>query len=98
MNTQNRPNLVTLNTGESFKIHQVTGRQGMVMPSHYSTKEAVVIVLEGTAHLKIDETEHLLESGSTFIIPANKNHTLTLQADFKAVVIMPNDSDIKFVG
>lgn len=98
MNTQNRPSLVTINTGESFKIHQVTGRQGMEMPLHYSTKEAVVIVLEGTAQLNIDETGHLLHAGSTFIIPANKNHTLVLKADFKAVVIMPNDSDIKFAG
>ena len=52
MNTQNIPKLVTLKTGESFKVYQVTGHAGMKMPLHYSTKEAVVIVQEGFAQLQ----------------------------------------------
>ena len=71
MNTQNIPKLITLKTGESFKVYQVTGHAGMKMPLHYSTKEAVVIVQEGFAQLKIDEIKHMLQEGSTFIIPGS---------------------------
>src|SRR5674476_166477 len=97
MNTQNIPKLVTLKTGESFKVYLVTGHAGMKMPLHYSTKEAVVIIQEGFAQLKIDEIKHMLQEGSTFIIPAHQNHTLSVKAKFKALVIMSQDSNIEFV-
>ena len=70
----------------------------MQMPLHYSTKEAVVIVQEGNALLKIDEKDHLLQAGSVFIILARQNHNLSLKADFKALVIMSQDSSIEFVN
>lgn len=97
MNTQNIPKLVTLKTGESLKVYQVTGNAGMDMPLHYSTKEAVIIVQEGYAQLKIDEIKHLLQAGNIFIIPAHQNHTLSVKSKFKAFVIMSQDSAIEFV-
>jgi len=97
MKTINMPELVTLEKGALFKVLQVTGQGGMQMPLHYSTKEAVVIVLEGSAQLKIDEKEHLLQAGGNFIIPARQNHSLSLKTGFKALVIMPLDSNIEFV-
>jgi quercetin dioxygenase-like cupin family protein len=98
MEKLNKPELVKLSTGESLKVLQVTGQEGMLMPLHHSTGEAVVIVLEGSAVLKIDENEHLLQEGGAFIIPANQNHSLTLHAKFKALVVMPRDSNIEFVN
>lgn len=97
MNTQNIPKLVTLKSGESFKVYQVTGLTGMKMPLHHSTKEAVVIVQEGYAQLKIDEIKHMLLEGSSFIIPAHQNHTLSVKAKFKALIMMSQDSNIEFV-
>lgn len=97
MNTQNIPKLVTLKSGESLKVYQVTGHAGMKMPLHYSTKEAVVIVQEGYAQLKIDEIKHILQEGSSFIIPAHQNHTLSVKAKFKALIIKSVDSNIDFV-
>ncbi len=97
MNTQNIPQLATLKSGESLKVYQVTGHAGMKMPLHYSTKEAVVIVQEGYAQLKIDEIKHILQEGSSFIIPAHQNHTLSVKAKFKALIIMSLDSNIEFV-
>ena len=58
MKTINMPELVTLKAGASLKVLQVTGQADTQMPLHYSTKEAVVIVQEGSALLKIDEKEH----------------------------------------
>jgi quercetin dioxygenase-like cupin family protein len=97
MKTTNKPELVTLTTGALFKVLKVTGQSGMQMPLHYSTKEAVLIVLEGIALLKIYEKDHLLQAGDSFIIPARQNHNLSLESDFKALVIMPLDSNIEFV-
>ncbi len=97
MNTQNIPKLTTINSGASLKVHEVTGKAGMEMPLHYSTFEAVVIVQEGSALLAFDGVEHLLEKGSSFIIPAKKNHSLLLKADFKSLVVMALDSKIEFV-
>ncbi|HZK94338.1 MAG TPA: hypothetical protein VFC67_09040 [Prolixibacteraceae bacterium] len=97
MNTLNIPKLVTLKSGESFKVYQVTGLAGMKMPLHHSTKEAVVIVQEGYAQLKIDEIKYMLMAENTFIIPAHQNHTFSVKAKFKALVIMSQNSDIEFV-
>ena len=97
METSNKPGLVKLASGESFKILEVTGQAGMQMPLHYSTKEAVEIVQEGSALLKIDEKEHMLQSGGVFIIPALQKHSLLLKTDFKSLVLMSLDSNIEFV-
>jgi len=97
MKTINKPELVSLKTGASFKVLKVTGQSGMQMPLHYSTKEAVLIVQEGSALLKIEEKEHLLQAGDSFIIPARQNHNLSLKSEFKALVIMSLDSNIEFV-
>jgi len=98
MKTIIKPELVSLKTGALFKVLKVTGQSGMQMPLHYSTKEAVLIVQEGSALLKIDEKEHLLQTGSSFIIPARQNHSLSLKTEFKALVVMSNDSNIEFVN
>ena len=97
MNRQDIPKLVTIKTGASFKIHEVTGQAGMVMPLHYSTREAVVIVQEGSAILSIDEQKVRLEKNDSYVIPAHKNHSLLLETEFKSLVIMALDSDIEFV-
>lgn len=90
--------MITLLTGASNKVLQVTGQAGISMPLHYSTQEAVIIVLEGSAVLIIDEKENLLEKGSAFIIPARQEHSLSLKAEFKALVVMAHDSVIEFVN
>lgn len=98
METSNKPGLVSLKTGASFKVLKVTGQSGMQMPLHYSTKEAVLIVQEGSALLKVDQKGQLLQAGDSFIIPARQNHNLSLKSNFKALVIMPLDSNIEFVN
>lgn len=92
-----KPELTSLKVGNSFKTMQVEGRAGMIMPPHHSTKEAVIVVQQGQALLKMLESDHVLQKGSTFIIPAGKEHTLTIQKDFKAIVIMAVDSKINFI-
>lgn len=97
MNTQNIPKLTTIKTGDSFKVHEVTGRAGMAMPLHYSTREAVVIVQIGSALLNIDEKKVRLKKNDSYVISAYKNHSLLLETEFKSLVIMELNSDIEFV-
>lgn len=97
MEVMNKPEVTPLEMGTSVKTLKVTGLAGMTMPPHHSTKEAVIVVQEGQALLKMPESDHLLTKGSTFIIPAGKEHTLIIQKDFKAVAIMAVDSEIKFI-
>lgn len=96
MEALNRPELALLKTGESFKVFKVTGRAGMTMPLHHSTKEAVVMVQEGSALLKIGGKQHLLQKGDAFVIPAGQNHSLSLETELKAFVVMAPDSSIEF--
>lgn len=97
MEVMNRPELTSLKMGDSIKTMQVKGLSGMVMPPHHSTKEAVIVVQEGEALLKMPDSEYKLEKGSVFIIPAGKEHTLTITKDFKAVAIMAADSEINYI-
>ena len=96
METINRPSLTQLDKSASYKVVQVTGQPGMIMPYHYSTKEVVLIIMEGAALLTMDKKEHLLKKGDTFIIPANQSHQLFLQTEFKGIVIMPINATILF--
>src|SRR5690606_35799512 len=98
MNTViNSPELSPLEVGERFKTFQVKGRAGMKMPPHHSTQEAVIVVHQGRAVLAMADGQHVLSAGSTMIIPAGKEHTLTLKEDFKATAIMGVDSQINFI-
>ena len=96
MKTSDKPELVVFQTGESFKVLQVKGKAEMIMPLHYSTMEAVIVVLAGSAILAIDHNKYLLQEGNSFVIPARQKHTLSLKAEFKALVVMPKDSMIEF--
>ncbi len=95
--TIEKPVMTPLKVGESFRTFNVTGKKGMEMPEHISTKEAVVIVQEGSALLKIDGKEQTLEKEGVYIIPAKKPHSLQLLTDFKAVALMAMDSEIEFI-
>lgn len=97
MKTSDLPEMIPLKNGESLKIFQINAKARMKMPMHYSTKEAVVIILEGHALLKIDKIKHILQKGTVFIIPAQQNHTLSVKTKFKALLIMAEDSKIEFI-
>ena len=98
MDTQIKPEMRVFQTGDKFKVLKVKGLKGAVMPSHFSTKEAVIIVLEGEAILNLSEKQIHLKAKDSAIIPANEIHTLQITETLLANVIMEMDSDIKFEG
>lgn len=93
---QNKPEMTLLASGKSIKTFKITATAGMEMPEHHSTKEAVVVVQKGKAILTMPDKKHVLETGSSFIIPAGVNHSLSIQEDFQALAIMALESEIKF--
>jgi quercetin dioxygenase-like cupin family protein len=94
---ENSPQMVILNIGKSFKVLQITGSKGMSMPQHLSTREAVVIVQKGTATLSISGNDLSLKEHESMIIPAGEKHSLQINEDFQAHVIMETDSQIMFI-
>ena len=96
MENSNKPEMTPLNNGKTFKTLNITAKAGMEMPLHHSTKEAVIVVLEGEAILKMPDGEHSLKEGTTFIIPAMIEHSLKIRTDFHAIAIMENTSAIEF--
>ena len=98
MEIKEKPLLSPLHVGEYFKVLEVTGGAEADMPLHYCTSEAVITIRQGRAILTIDNRDHKLTSGDSFLIPANKQHTLNITEALKAVVVMEKDADIEFVN
>lgn len=90
------PQMTTSQSGKYFKVLHVTGSEGMQMPEHMTTKEAVIVVQKGTATLKLKGEQYPLKLNDTFVIPGGEAHTLTIRENFQAAVIMEIDSEIKF--
>lgn len=98
METQTKPQMSILKSGKEYKILNVTGVKGAQMPPHYSTKEAIIILLNGEALLKMEGKDIRLLPGEFIIIPAAEPHALYIKEDFEANVIMAIDSEIKFIN
>lgn len=96
MKIKEAPQIIIRQSGNSVKVLQVTGNDGMTIPEHFCTKEAVLVVQKGTAILTMDGIENALMRDQSFIIPGGKKHTLNMKEGFQAVVIMDIDSEIKF--
>lgn len=94
---ESTPQMVILDIGKSFKVLQITGSEGMSMAQHLSTKEAVITILKGTATLSMNGNDHSLNEHESMIIPAGEKHSLQINQDFQAHVIMESDSQIKFI-
>lgn len=82
--------------GVSLKVLNVSGEEGMHMPLHHSTREAVVICQRGSAVLNMDGKEYEISQGNNTIIPVGVEHSLTTHNEFRAYVVMDIKSAIIF--
>ena len=80
-----------------YKVMEVALNSGETIPLHKATSDAFIIVKEGTAKIIFSDTQAELHQGSTFAIPANKEHTLQVKEAFKAFVVFVSDAEIKFL-
>ena len=91
-----QPEVTPLSKGKELKVLQVTAEAGAMMPPQYSTKEAVVTIIDGNAILEMNGEETILKKGTTFLIPEKQTHSLTAITKLLATVVMPIDSFIEF--
>ncbi|GEO05038.1 hypothetical protein AAE02nite_27020 [Adhaeribacter aerolatus] len=80
----------------SYKILQITLPAGKIMPRHYATSDAFIMVVSGEARLSLTTKEQILQPGATFPIPAREPHTLEILSDFRAFVVLAADANIEF--
>ena len=54
--------------------------------THSSQGDALILVLEGTAKVTIDNNEHILSEGETIVMPANHPHSVYALCRFKMLL------------
>lgn len=62
--------------------------KGEGLSEHTTPFDALVMVVDGKVDITIGETTHLLETGDSIIMPANRPHALTALEKFKMVLTM----------
>ena len=82
------PKVKLLSEGEKFTVKQMRAKAGELLPKHTANLESVLIVM--------DETDHTLHEGDSFIIPADIMHQIRAIEDFRAVHIMPKEIAFTF--
>jgi quercetin dioxygenase-like cupin family protein len=55
---------------------------------HTTPYDALVIILEGTAEIKVAEKIHILNEGMSIMMPANTPHSLKAMERFKMLLAM----------
>lgn len=91
-----RPKMEPAASGEDFKVLNVSAPAGAEMPEHHATTEAVICVQSGKAILSMGGKTHELTVGKSIILPANEDHSLKIEEEFKAHVVMKKEGEIKF--
>lgn len=79
-----------------YKIMEVTLDTGEEMPLHKATSDAFIIVREGAGTITFTDHKVDLQQGSSQLVPAHKEHTLHINENFKACIIMAPEAEIKF--
>ncbi|HEY9002773.1 MAG TPA: cupin domain-containing protein [Mucilaginibacter sp.] len=85
-----------LQVTDHYKVVKVEFAAGHSMPRHTATSDAFLIVESGKALLIFEKETVELSQGITQPIPANEEHMLKIVDDFKAYIIMANESKINF--
>lgn len=91
-----KPKVELLARGTQFHAKQMEAKSGELLPKHIATIESVLIVLEGECVLELEDKEHVLKRGDSFIVPPEIEHQISVVQDFKAVHVMTNDIKFKF--
>ncbi len=78
----------TLTQNEALNITLFAFDKNEEISTHQSEGDALVTVLEGTARITIEDTEYLLHSGESIVMPARKPHALCAIEPFKMMLVV----------
>ena len=62
--------------------------EGEGLSEHETPFDAFVTVVEGSARIRISDTEHTLNVGDSLVLPANITHAVDAVTKFKMLLIM----------
>ena len=62
--------------------------EGEGLTEHTSPFEALVVVLDGTAQIRVGDEEHAVAAGEAMVLPAGVPHALEARARFKMMLTM----------
>jgi len=62
--------------------------QGQNLSEHTAPFDATVIITEGEAAIRVDQTVHTIKEGEMIIMPANIPHALDAKKKFKMILVM----------
>ncbi|MDA3793308.1 MAG: cupin domain-containing protein [Elusimicrobia bacterium] len=62
--------------------------EGEKLSTHSAPYDALLQVVDGTAEIKINDEEFLVEAPAVIIMPANEPHSVYAREKFKMVLVM----------
>ncbi len=74
------------NRGGSLTLFAFDAGEGL--SEHSTPHEAVIQILDGTAHITIAETAHVATEGEVLRLPAGVPHAVSAETPFKMLLIM----------
>lgn len=96
MEPSGKSKVTLLQEGLLFVAKRMEATSGMAMPRHRSSIESVLVVTDGQCIVRLDDADHVLAQGESFIVPAQTWHQIVANPDFKAVHIMPKEIRFEF--
>jgi quercetin dioxygenase-like cupin family protein len=67
--------------------------KGEGLSEHTAPFDAMVVILDGTAEIRIGGAPHILTADESIIMPANITHALKAQERFKMMLIMIKEKE-----
>ena len=72
---------------EGYNIYVYSYPGGMCFPHHVHAHDTIHIVLSGTLKVSLNGTEHILQQGERFLIPAGHDHSAEVLGDLAVVCV-----------
>jgi len=84
----------TLAQNNALSVTLFAFDKGEEISAHRSTGDALVIALDGTGEITIDDTKHMLHAGECIVMPAGHPHAVRAPEAFKMllIVVFPPES------
>ncbi len=83
-------------SNDHYKVLQVILKAGDQMPNHHATSDAFIMVVKGRAKLLVNGEAIALTAGGHYSLPAMQAHSLQIEEDFEACVVLAAGGEIQF--
>lgn len=78
----------TLAQNDAVSVTLFSFDEGEEISSHKSGGDAIVTILEGSAHITIGENQYSLGAGNTIVMPAGVAHAVAADGRFKMLLVV----------